>query len=117
MKTIYDPAYRRMVEELRQARRRAGISQSDLARRIGSGRSRQFVHLYESGQSRLDVVQICRVCRLLGLKAHVLVRRMEEELPEEGDSFYLLEPMPMFVVLSRSSVDRHVRFMSDCDCI
>ena len=32
----------------------------------------------------MDVVQLARVCRQYGLKAHRLLRRMEEELPEEG---------------------------------
>jgi hypothetical protein len=37
----------------------------------------------------MDAVQICRFARVCGVKAHVLVRRMEQELSEEDDSFYL----------------------------
>lgn len=82
---IYVPAYRSLVHMLRTARRRAGLTQAVVGERID--RNRQFVHLVETCQVRLDIVQTCRLARLYGLKAHNLVRRMEEELPAEGDSF------------------------------
>jgi transcriptional regulator with XRE-family HTH domain len=86
-KTIYVPAYRRLVGELRQARRRAGLTQTDAGRKLG--KSRQWIHLVESCQVRLDVVQVCCIARICGVRAHELVRQMEAELPEEGDSSYV----------------------------
>jgi hypothetical protein len=62
----------------------------------------------------MDVVQLCVIAHLYGLKAHVLVRRMEEELSEEDDSFYLSEgtSRPM---LSRCTclLAFHVRGVTD----
>jgi transcriptional regulator with XRE-family HTH domain len=95
-KTIYVPAYRKLVQDLRSARRDAGLSQTEVGRRIG--KSRQFIHLYETAQSRMDVVQVCQIARLYGLKAHVLVRRLEEELSEEDDSSYVWQRWPSWVV-------------------
>jgi transcriptional regulator with XRE-family HTH domain len=89
-KTIFVPAYRNLVVvELRRARRNAGLTQTDVGRRIG--KSRQFVHLYESCQSRLDVAQLCAIARICGVRAHVLVRRLEQELSEEDASSYVSE--------------------------
>jgi transcriptional regulator with XRE-family HTH domain len=96
-KTIFVPAYRKLVQELRRARRNAGITQEEVGRRMG--RSRQFIHGWETYESRMDAVQICRFARVCGVKAHILVRLMEEELSEEDDSFYLsdvvLRPIPL----------------------
>ena len=89
-KAIYDPGYRKLVKELRQARRRAGLTQSAAGQRIGC--SRQSVHKHETCEVRIDVAQLVRICRVYGLHAHHLVRRMEEETPEEGVSFYLVAP-------------------------
>ncbi len=86
-KTIFVPAYRKLVQELRRARRNAGLTQEEVGRRMG--RSRQFIHGWETYESRMDAVQICRFARVCGVKAHILVRLMEEELSEEDDSFYL----------------------------
>ena len=86
-KTIYEPAYRNLVGKLRQARRRAGLTQAEAGDKLG--RSRQWINTTEAGQLRLDVLQVVRLCRVYGLKAHELVRRMEEELSEEDPSSYV----------------------------
>ena len=77
-KTIFVPAYRKLVQELRRARRNAGLTQEEVGRRMG--RSRQFIHGWETYESRMDAVQICRFARVCGVKAHILVRLMEQEL-------------------------------------
>ena len=50
---------------LRDLRRDAGLRQSDLAERLG--RPQSFVSKYESGERRLDVVDLLAVCRALGI--------------------------------------------------
>lgn len=87
MKSIWNPAYRSLIFELRQARQRRGLTQAAAGQLLG--RSRQWVHKIETCEIRLDVAQVIQVCRSYGIKAYQLVRRLEEE-SEEGASSYLL---------------------------
>ena len=63
-KTIYEQPYRLMVSELRQARQRAGLTQTDAGEKIG--RSRQWIHKVETCELRLDVMQTAQLCRVYG---------------------------------------------------
>lgn len=76
MKTIHEPAYRGLVVELRRARERRGLTQAEVGRLLDHGRN--WVHKVETCEIRLDVLQLLRFCRVCGLKAHDLVRRLEE---------------------------------------
>jgi DNA-binding XRE family transcriptional regulator len=73
-KTIFEPVYRKLVAELRQARRRAGLTQEAAGRVVG--RSRQWVHKAESCEIRLDVVQTSLFCRAYGISLQKLVREL-----------------------------------------
>jgi transcriptional regulator with XRE-family HTH domain len=64
---------------LRQVRIDAGLTQVDLARRIGQPQS--FVSKYESGERRLDLVELREICDAVGVSLEVFVRRFEESLP------------------------------------
>lgn len=86
-KTIYDAAYRSMVAELRRGRDRRSLRQSDVAAMLGV--SRQWVQKAETCQIRLDVMQVMHLCRLYGIDAPRLVRRVAEELSDEDAPFYL----------------------------
>ena len=77
MKSIHKPEYQRLVSELKAARVKTGLTQADVAGLLG--RSRQWVHKVETFEIRLDVCQLLRFCHLYGLKAHELVRRLEED--------------------------------------
>ena len=76
MKTIHEVTYQKLVMELRKARKDARLTQADVATLVG--RSRQWVHKMETFDIRMDVVQLIRFCHLYGLKAHEIVRRLEE---------------------------------------
>ena len=79
MKTIRHDGYRELLTELRSAREMAGTTQAEAGRLIGH--SRQWVSKIELSEIRLDVLQLAQLCQLYGLKAHELVRRMEEGVP------------------------------------
>jgi len=55
-KTIYTKAHKRLVEELVKARKAAGFKQEKVARKLGKTQS--YVSKIESGQCRIDIVQI-----------------------------------------------------------
>lgn len=67
--------HRRIVALLIQARREAGLTQTDLAHRLGQRQS--FVSRYEVGKRRLDVTEIIMICRAIGVDPIELLRRAE----------------------------------------
>ena len=79
MKSIHHEGYRGLVNELRQARLRAGLTQAEAGQLLG--RSRQWLHKAETSELRLDIFQLAQLCHIYGLKAHNLVRRLEEGVP------------------------------------
>ncbi len=68
----------RLQALLRAIRTEAGLRQVDLARRLGQPQS--FVSKYESGERRLDVLELRRICQLLGLSLQDFIRRLEERI-------------------------------------
>jgi transcriptional regulator with XRE-family HTH domain len=65
-KTQHTEAYRRLTQALRAARERAGLTQLDVAARLGVYAS--FVSKCESGERRLDVVELAAFCRVYGVR-------------------------------------------------
>lgn len=65
VKTIYSVEYVDLVLMLRKKRLDAGLSQKELARRLGVKRS--FVGKTERGDRRIDVIELQAICRALGV--------------------------------------------------
>ncbi len=61
---------------LRQLRLEAGLRQVDLAKRLRQPQS--FVSKYESGERRLDLLEVRQVCRALGISLAEFVGRFDE---------------------------------------
>jgi len=57
-------AYKRFLTRLRQARTEAGLTQTDVAARLR--RPQSFVSKIESGERRVDVVELAELARLYG---------------------------------------------------
>lgn len=72
-----DPSRVRLAALLKQLRSDAGLRQADLAQRLGEPQS--FVSKYESGEQRLDLVELKRICEALGVCLTDVVRQFEEE--------------------------------------
>ena len=66
----------RLLVLLREVRREAGLRQADLARSLGHPQS--FVSKYESGERRLDLLELQQICAALGLSLTEFVRRFEQ---------------------------------------
>ena len=64
---------------LRRIRTDAGFTQAELAERLGVPQS--FVSKYESGERRLDILELKEVCQALGSSLLDFVRRLEKEIP------------------------------------
>ncbi len=76
-KTIYSQQYQRLCELLIEARRKAGLTQVEVAERLGKPQS--FVAKYEGGERRLDVVEFVAVARALELDPKALIDRLMRE--------------------------------------
>lgn len=77
-RNAYTSDYRIFRELLRQVRKEAGFTQTDLARRLR--RHQSFVSKYETGERRLDVVELRQVCRALRVPLQTFCRRLEARL-------------------------------------
>ena len=88
MKTIHADPYRRVIAGLRDRRRELGLTQAAAARRISVGRT--WLTRVEMCEIRLDVLQLCRICRSYGLSAPSIVRQLEKDLSDEDGPFYVL---------------------------
>jgi transcriptional regulator with XRE-family HTH domain len=71
-KSQHTRAYRRLTAALRRARERAGLTQQEVADRLGLYMS--FVSKCEAGERRLDVVELAAFCKLYGIDLAAFLR-------------------------------------------
>jgi transcriptional regulator with XRE-family HTH domain len=72
-KSRHSPKYRRVLQVLRQLREDRGLLQADVARKFGAYAS--FVSKCESGERRIDVVELAEFCRTYGISLHEFLKR------------------------------------------
>jgi transcriptional regulator with XRE-family HTH domain len=77
-KTIFSAPQERLQELLRQTRMDAGLTQGDVARQLKQPQS--FVSKYESGERRLDVIELRQICGILGISLAKFVEKFEKTL-------------------------------------
>ncbi len=63
-KSVHSREYKELTRLLAEARKAAGITQQELARKLRKHQS--FVAKYESGERRLDVVEFIQIVRAIG---------------------------------------------------
>jgi len=57
-----------------------GLRQVDLAEKLG--RPQSFVSKYESGERRLDVLELNEICKALNVSLSEVILRVEQDLNE-----------------------------------
>ncbi len=67
-----------LQELLRDVRTSKNLRQTDIAERLGVPQS--FVSKYESGERRLDVLELRSVCHAMGIRLHEFVSLLEDRL-------------------------------------
>lgn len=80
---VASPHYRAVIETLKNARISAGMSQRQLAQRIGKHPS--FVNKIELIERRLDILEFIAIARAIGAEPAELLSKMVAELPEQFD--------------------------------
>jgi transcriptional regulator with XRE-family HTH domain len=61
---------------LREVRTEAGLTQMDMAQALSVPQS--FVSKYETGERRLDLLELQQVCQALGISLETFVKRFEK---------------------------------------
>lgn len=65
---------------LRELRKKSAIRQVDLANQLEVPQS--FISKYESGVRNLDILELRRICQLMGISLQDFVKKLEESLDE-----------------------------------
>ncbi|HEX8744621.1 MAG TPA: helix-turn-helix transcriptional regulator [Thermoleophilaceae bacterium] len=83
MRSIHDPRYLELIAALRAERTRRGLTQSEVAARLG--RSQSFVAKTERGERRLDLVETLDLCTALGTTLDAVIPRGFARLLRDAD--------------------------------
>ena len=71
-KTIYSKEHRNLVEKLKKARKEAGLDQIEAAKALGLTQS--AISKIESGQRRIDIVQLKAFAKIYGKKIDYFIK-------------------------------------------
>lgn len=74
-KTLGSERHKALISLLIEAREKAGLTQTELAEKIGEYQS--FVARLESGQRRVDVVEFLELSEVLGFNPQVKIGKLQ----------------------------------------
>jgi transcriptional regulator with XRE-family HTH domain len=77
-KPIFSANQQVLLLLLREIRQKAGLRQVDLAAKLR--RHQSFVSKYESGERRLDILELRHICGILGISLVEFARQLESRL-------------------------------------
>ena len=72
--SVFSVRFRRLRELLIETRKKAGLTQIELAQKLS--RPQSFVSKYELGERRLDVVEFLEVAEALGVKPEKVLKQL-----------------------------------------
>jgi transcriptional regulator with XRE-family HTH domain len=82
-KSVFTGAHKHLVEILFRARKKAGLTQAQLGRRVG--KDQRFISLIEQSQRRVDVLEFYALAKALGVSPVKLYAAVVRRLPERVD--------------------------------
>jgi transcriptional regulator with XRE-family HTH domain len=74
VKALHSARYQRLCALLKVHRERAGLTQAAVAKRLKKPQS--FVSKYETGERRLDLVEVMDVSDAIGVRPEALLREL-----------------------------------------
>ena len=77
-KSLFSEAYRKFLAQLRTARKNAGVTQIELAKRLRETQS--FVSKCERGERRIDVIELRAFCQGIGISFNDFTKRLDRQL-------------------------------------
>lgn len=82
MKSIHNTEYKVFVDLLKELRNQKGLSQSELAAKVGWA-NHTYVSKYEIHERRLDIIEFRNVCLALDISTVDFMKEFEKRLKEE----------------------------------
>lgn len=80
-KSVFSGSHRFLVEVLIEARKAAGLTQAQVAARVGKDQS--FISLIEGSQRRVDVLEFYALAKAMGTDPVALFKAVAAKLPEQ----------------------------------
>lgn len=80
-RSTHSEPYKLLLEMLIEARTRAGVTQVDLAARLG--RPQPFISFVERGERRIDVIEFYAIMKALGADPQRAFRELIAKLPDK----------------------------------
>ncbi len=80
-KTVFGGSHKHMVDVLKAARKRSGLSQAQLGMRLG--KDQKFVSIIEKSQRRVDVLEFYAIAKALGVSPVTLFSAVARLLPDD----------------------------------
>lgn len=77
-KSVFTKRYKIFRDELEKARLAAGLSQEQLAKRVGWDQT--YVSKIERGVRRVDVIELIAICDAIGIDAAAFVRGLQRKI-------------------------------------
>ncbi len=81
-RSLRTPEHLALMQVLIEVRKEAGLTQQELAERLK--RPQSFVAKVETGERRLDVVEMIELARAIGCSPANLIERVERAVPRDG---------------------------------
>lgn len=79
-KSIFTKEYALFLSHLRAARKAAGLTQEQVAERLGQTQS--FVSKCERGERRIDVVELRAFCQAIGISFADFIQELETAMQQ-----------------------------------
>jgi len=79
MKSIFTQEYQIAIDQLKDARIKASLTQKYIADKLS--KSQSFVSKYENRERRLDIVEFVSICRLIDIDPCRIIQRMKFQPP------------------------------------
>jgi ribosome-binding protein aMBF1 (putative translation factor) len=77
-KSIHTKAYKILIAELVSARKAAGLTQEELAKRLNE--KQPFIAKCESGQRRIDLIEFLRMAKAVKIDADSVIKAIRKLL-------------------------------------
>lgn len=77
-KTRFDPDYSILLNEILAARNASGLSQVEISKRLGVSQSTWSK--IEAGERRIDLIELRRFCRVVGISLPEFVNSADQKM-------------------------------------
>lgn len=77
-KSIHTPQHKQLLALLRKIRLEAGLTQGQLAKSLNTDQT--VISKIESGERRIDVLELREICKAVGITLEGFVRKLEKSL-------------------------------------